>query len=217
MLQNNNEYLEICSDIKNQIRSAQHRAIIGANRELIMLYWNIGNVINSNAQWGNKFIENLACDIKIDFPDITGFSVRNLKYMAKFSNLYPDIEFVQTVSAQLSWSHNITLIDKVKDGEQRAWYAKKAIKNGLSINVMVHQIESMLYKRQVLSEKATNFKTHLSSLQSELAQQTLKDPYIFDFIQLRENAIERDIEEQLVSNVTKLLLELGTGFAFIGS
>ena len=217
MLLNNNEYLEICSDIKNQIRSAQHRAVIGANRELIMLYWNIGNVINANSEWGNKFIENLARDIKLDFPDTTGFSVRNLKYMAKFSSLYSDIEFVQTVSAQLSWSHNVALLDKVKDGEQRAWYAKKAIENGWSINVMVHQIESMLYKRQVLTEKATNFETRLPSPQSELAQQTLKDPYIFDFMQLRENAIERDVEEQLVRNVTQLLLELGTGFAFIGN
>jgi len=217
MLLNNNEYLEICSDIKNQIRSAQHRAVIGANRELIMLYWNIGNVIKANSEWGNKFIENLARDIKLDFPDTTGFSVRNLKYMAKFSSLYSDIEFVQTVSAQLSWSHNVALLDKVKDDEQRAWYAIKAIENGWSINVMVHQIESMLYKRQVLSDKSTNFETQLSSPQSELAQQTLKDPYIFDFVQLRENAIERDVEEQLVKNVTQLLLELGTGFAFIGN
>ncbi|HWQ72565.1 MAG TPA: PDDEXK nuclease domain-containing protein [Desulfitobacteriaceae bacterium] len=214
---NNNEYLEICSDIKNQIRSAQYRAVIGANRELITLYWNIGNVINANSEWGNKFIENLARDIKLDFPDTTGFSVRNLKYMAKFSSLYSDIEFVQTVSAQLSWSHNVALLDKVKDDEQRNWYAKKAIENGWSINVMVHQIESMLYKRQVLADKTTNFKTHLANPQSELAQQTLKDPYIFDFVQLRENAIERDIEDQLIRNVTQLLLELGTGFAFIGN
>ncbi|TWH60309.1 putative nuclease of restriction endonuclease-like (RecB) superfamily [Desulfitobacterium sp. LBE] len=217
MLFNNSDYFKICSDIKNQIRSAQHRAIIGANRELITLYWNIGNVINANSKWGNKFIENLARDIKLDFPDTTGFSVRNLKYMAKFSSLYSDIEFVQTVSAQLSWSHNVALLDKVKDGEQRTWYAKKTIENGWSINVMVHQIESMLYKRQVLADKTTNFETHLASPQSELAQQTLKDPYIFDFVQLRENAIERDIENQLVRNVTQLLLELGTGFAFIGN
>lgn len=176
-----------------------------------------GNVIKANSEWGNKFIENLARDIKLDLPDTTGFSVRNLKYMAKFSSLYSDIEFVQTVSAQLSWSHNVALLDKVKDDEQRAWYAKKAIENGWSINVMVHQIESMLYKRQVLSDKSTNFETRLSSPQSELAQQTLKDPYIFDFEQLRENAVERNVEEQLVKNVTQLLLELGTGFAFIGN
>lgn len=124
---------------------------------------------------------------------------------------------MQTVSAQLSWSHNVALIDKVKDDEQRVWYAKKSIENGWSINVMVHQIESMLYKRQVLADKTTNFETYLPSPQSELAQQTLKDPYIFDFVQLRENAIEHDIEDQLVKNVTQLLLELGTGFAFIGN
>jgi predicted nuclease of restriction endonuclease-like (RecB) superfamily len=217
MLINSNKYLEICSVVKNQIRSAQHRAMIGVNRELVMLYWNIGNVINANSEWGNKFIENLARDIKLDFPDMTGFSVRNLKYMAKFSRINPDVEFVQTVSAQLSWSHNVTLLDKVNDDKQRAWYAKKAIENGWSINTMVHQIELMLYKRQVLTEKATNFESRLTSPQSELAQQTLKDPYIFDFVQLHENSVERDIEEQLIRNITHLLLELGTGFAFIGN
>jgi predicted nuclease of restriction endonuclease-like (RecB) superfamily len=137
--------------------------------------------------------------------------------MAKFSSCYSDIEIVQKVSAQLSWSHNVALLDKVKGEDQRIWYAKKAIENGWSINVMTHQIESMLYKRQVLADKTTNFETNLENPQSELAQQTLKDPYIFDFVQLRENAIERDIEDQLVRNVTQLLLEFGTGFAFIGN
>ena len=217
MLLNNDKYFAICLEIKNQIRTAQHRAILGANRELIQLYWNIGKVINANSEWGNKFIENLAHDIKLDFSDAKGFSIRNLKYMAKFASVYSDIEFVQTVSAQISWSHNITLLDKVKDIDQRIWYAKKAIENGWSINVMIHQIESMLYKRQVLSEKATNFDTCLQSPQSELAHQTLKDPYIFDFVQLREDAKEHDIEDQLIRNVTKLLLELGTGFAFIAN
>lgn len=204
MLLNNNEYFEICSDIKNQIRSAQHRAMIGANRELIMLYWNIGNVINVNSEWGNKFIENLARDIKLDFPDTTGFSVRNLKYMAKFSSLYSDIEFVQTVSAQLSWSHNVALLDKVKDDEQRAWYAKKAIENGWSINVMVHQIESMLYNRQVLTEKTNNFETHLPSPQSELAQQALKDPSEYQITSLLPNELKdalpsaEDIEKRVM-------------------
>lgn len=117
MLLNNNEYLKICADIKNQIRSAQHRAVLGANRELIMLYWNIGNVINAHSKWGNKFVDNLARDIKLDFPDGTGFSIRNLKYMSKFSSLSTDKAFVQTLSAQLSWSHNVALMDKVKDDE----------------------------------------------------------------------------------------------------
>lgn len=217
MLLNSDRYIEICTEIKNQIRSARHRALIGANRELVVLYWTIGNAINTNSEWGNKFIENLARDIKLEFPDARGFSVRNLKYMAQFARIYSDIEFVQTLSAQLSWSHSITLLDKVTDDEERTWYTKKTIENGWSINVLVHQIESKLYQRQVLAEKATNFEKRLQKPQSELAQQTLKDPYIFDFIQLREDAKEHDIENQLIRNITRLLLELGTGFAFIGN
>lgn len=161
MLFNESEYLEICSDIKSKIRYAQHKAVIGANRELILLYWNIGNVINTNSKWGNKFIENLARDIKLDFPDNKGFSVRNLKYMAKFAKVNSDIEIVQTVSAQLSWSHNIALLDKVKDDEKRIWYAKKTIENNWSINVMIHQIESMLYKRQVLLPSAEDIEKRI--------------------------------------------------------
>lgn len=189
MLMNNNEYIEIIETIEGEIRGAQYKAALSVNRELIMLYYHIGTVINEHKTWGSKFIENLAADIRIAFPNVKGYSVRNLKYMAKFAETYPDEEFVQTVSAQIPWSHN----------------------------VLIHQIESGLYERQALAEKISNFETRLASPQSELAVQTMKDPYIFDFIPFREDMVERDIENALVKDVTKLLLELGTGFAFLGN
>lgn len=217
MLMNQAEYLETISAIKSEIKGAQYRAVLGANRELIMLYWRIGQVINAHKTWGNKFVENLAADIKLEFPTATGYSARNLKYMAKYAETYPDIEFVQTVSAQISWSHNVAILDKVKDADQRVWYMESASKNGWSKNVLVHQIESGLYERQTLSGKVNNFAAALPPQQSELAQQMMKDPYVFDFIPFREDMVERDIERALVSEVTKLLLELGTGFAFLGN
>lgn len=140
-----------------------------------------------------------------------------MKYMAKFAEIYPDREFVQQVVAQIPWGHNIVLLDKVADMDERKWYIKKSAENGWSRNVLVHQIESNLYQRQVLADKVTNFDHRLPSPQSELAAQTVKDPYVFDFIPFREDMLERDIEQALVRDVTKLLLELGTGFAFLGN
>ena len=184
---------------------------------MLLLYYDIGCVINEHKSWGNKFIDNLAADIRIAFPESKGYSVRNLKYMAKFAEIYPDREFVQQVVAQIPWGHNIVLLDKVADMDERKWYIKKSAENGWSRNVLVHQIESNLYQRQVLADKVTNFDHRLPSPQSELAVQTMKDPYVFDFIPFREDMLERDIEQALVRDVTKLLLELGTGFAFLGN
>jgi conserved hypothetical protein len=214
---NNKEYFETIESIKNEIKSAQYKAAVSVNRELIMLYYNIGKVINAHKTWGSKFIDNLAADIKLSFPNTTGYSARNLKYMAKFAATYPDIEFVQTVSAQITWSHNVALLDKVKDDNIRVWYMQKTIENGWSHSVLIHQIESGLYERQAIAEKISNFENRLASPQSELAVQTMKDPYIFDFIPFKEDMVERDIEQALVKDITKLLLELGTGFAFLGN
>lgn len=220
MLMNSNEYLNIVESIKQDIRTAQYRATVSVNRELLVLYHSIGEAINEHKTWGNKLVENLAADIKISFPDTTGYSVRNLKYMAKFAAAYPNDEndeFVQQPVAQIPWGHNITLLDKLSDNKERLWYAEKIAENGWSRNVLVHQIESGLYQRQVLAEKVSNFESRLPSPQSELAAQTMKDPYIFDFIPFKEDMVERDIEQALVKDVTKLLLELGTGFAFLGN
>lgn len=214
---NDNDYLNTLECIKAEIRSAQYKAAVNVNRELILLYYQIGCVINEHKSWGNKFIDNLAADIRISFPNATGYSVRNLKYMAKFAATYPDIQFVQTVSAQIPWSHNVALLDKVKNPDIRKWYMEKAIENGWSHSVLIHQIESNLYERQAIADKVSNFERRLPTSQSELAMQTMKDPYVFDFIPFKEDMVERDIEKALVKDVTKLLLELGTGFAFLGN
>ena len=217
MLMNSNEYLEIVESIRDEIKVAQYKAAVSVNRELIMLYYNIGRVINEHKSWGNKFIDNLAADIKLSFPSATGYSVRNLKYMAKFAAIYPDFEFVQQVVAQIPWGHNLVLMDKISDDTVRKWYIEQSMEHGWSRNVLVHQIESGLYERQVIADKISNFENRLASPQSELAVQTMKDPYVFDFIPFREDMIERDIEQALVQDITKLLLELGTGFAFLGN
>ena len=216
MLLNNNEYLDIIETIKTEIKSAQYKAAASVNRELIMLYYNIGRIINEHKTWGNKFIENLAADIRISFPDTKGYSIRNLKYMAKFAAEYTE-EIVQEALAQITWYHNITLMDKIHDIDKCLWYAHKIAENGWSRNVLVHQIESGLYERQATVDKISNFESRLPAPQSELAVQTMKDPYVFDLIPFREDMVERDIEEALVKDVTKLLLELGTGFAFLGN
>lgn len=217
MLVNNNEYLETIEIVKQQIAKARYNAAANVNKELIILYYNIGKIINAHKTWGNKFIDSLAADIAIEFPNAKGYSKRNLKYMAKFAETYPDEQFVQTVSAQIPWSHNVAIMEKVKDKDVRLWYTKKAIENGWSHSVLIHQIESGLYERQAVADKISNFDSLLPSPQSELALQTMKDPYVFDFIPFREDMIEKDIENALVQDVTNLLLELGTGFAFVGN
>ena len=121
MLMNQKEYFNVIENIKTEIRSAQYRAAASANKELLLLYYHIGKIINAHKTWGNKFIENLSRDLRTEYPDAKGFSVRNLKYMAKFASTYPDDELVQTVSALISWSHNIAIIDKVKDQQKRIW------------------------------------------------------------------------------------------------
>ena len=220
MLPANDEYRHLLREIKETIQSSQFRAVSSVNRELISLYWSVGKSILDNQQkdgWGSKFIENLAADIKLTFPKITGFSVRNLKYMRKFAQEYPDFEFVQASLAQITWYHHIALLDKVKGTPMRVWYVQKIIENGWSRNVLVHQIETHLYERQAIADKTTNFDRILPSPQSELAEETLKDPYVFDFIMLSENLKEADLERELVAKITRFLLELGAGFAFLGN
>lgn len=214
------EYKELLKNIKSQIVNSRNNAVFAVNKELIILYWNIGKIIIESLKeegWGSKFIQRLSKDLKDEFPDMKGFSERNLKYMRKFAEEYKEIEFVQEALAQITWYHNITLIDKVKNLNERMWYINKTIENGWSRNVLVHQIETNLYERQQLTSKVTNYNSILVSPNSELAVETLKDPYIFDFISMREDMNERDIENQLVKKITKFLLELGSGFAFIGN
>lgn len=174
MLINNNEYIEIAQKIKSEIKVAQYKAALSVNRELIMLYYNIGKIINEHKSWGSKFIDGLSSDIRLSFPDAKGYSVRNLKYMAKFAQIYPDEEFVQQAVAQIPWGHTVVLLDKVKDSVVRNWYIKKCTENGWSRNVLVHQIESGLYERQAIADKISNFESRLAPAQSELAVQKQK-------------------------------------------
>lgn len=217
MLMNSGEYLATIEQVKQEIKSAQYQAALHVNTDLVLLYHSIGCVINEHKAWGSKFIDNLAADLRLEFPNSKGYSVRNLKYMAKFAETYPDKEFVQQAVAQIPWGHNIVLLDKISDPDERTWYIEACQKNSWSRAVLIHQIESGLYRRQVLVEKVSNFEARLPAPHSELAVQTMKDPYVFDFIPFREDMVERDIEDALVRDVTKLLLELGTGFAFLGN
>lgn len=208
-------YVTVIESIKEQIRSAQHRAILNANKEMLILYWNIGKLVNEHSEWGNKFLKNLSNEISNEFPTAKGFSVRNLQNMVKFYREYSEIEIVQTVAAQIPWSHNLEIL-RIKSQEQRLWYINKTIENGWSKNILAHQIDINLYARQIEQKKVSNFPSKLPSPQSELALETMKDPYVFDFIELKEDAREKDLEDALINNITKVLLELGKGFAFVG-
>ena len=208
-------YVIVVENIKAQIRSAQHKAILNANKEMLILYWNIGKVINENSTWGSKFLRNLSKEIINEFPSAKGFSVSNLKNMAKFYREYSDVEIGQMPSAQIPWSHNLEIL-RVKSKEQRLWYINKTIENGWSVNVLAHQIDTNLYERQIEQNKVSNFSTKLPSPQNELVLETIKDPYVFDFIELKEDAKEKDLEDALINNITKVLLELGKGFAYVG-
>jgi predicted nuclease of restriction endonuclease-like (RecB) superfamily len=212
------EYSKFLSSIKDRVRKTQQRAILGINRELILLYWDIGRRILKKQKkkgWGSKVIEYLSKDLGHEFPEIKGFSVRNLRYMQSFAQEYRDFSIVQQLAAQLPWYHNCILLEKVRDLEERRWYMEECIAHGWSRNVLVHQIESDLYHRR--GKAVTNFEETLPSTSSELAHQTIKDPYIFDFLCLGEESRERDLEKALLDNIRDFLLELGIGFSFVGS
>lgn len=210
-------YADCLKGLKERIQQARVRAGLAVNRELIMLYWQIGRDIldrQTALGWGAKVIEQLAKDLRISFPDMAGFSPRNLKYMRAFAQAYPDFEFVQQVVAQIPWGHNVRILDYVKDHIERCWYVEQTIQNGWSRDVLLMQIDSGLYKRQ--GKALTNFEKTLPDLQSDLANQILKDPYSFDFLGLGKGSNERDIQKSLVTQIQKFLLELGVGFAFVG-
>ena len=210
------KYKEIFENIKQEVLKSQYKAMQAVNRELIFMYWHIGKIIVDNSKWGNKFIDNLSIDLKLEFPEVTGFSVRNLKYMKKLAEEYPNFEFVQQVVAQIPWGHNIILLDKVKDTNERHWYIEQSIINGWSRSLLTMQIESKLYERQAIAKKVTNFPMTLPDNQSDLAIQTIKDPYIFDFISLKGKVKELEIENAMIDKIKDVLIELGKGFAFVG-
>lgn len=210
-------YADWLRDLKTRIHSAQQRATLAVNRELVLLYWQIGRDIlarQAEQGWGAKVIERLAHDLRTAFPDMKGFSPRNLKYMRAFAEAWPEAAFVQEVLAQLPWYHQLALLDKLPGPETRRWYAARAIEHNWSRNVLVMQIETRLLERS--GSAVTNFPASLPKPQSDLARESLKDPYRLDFLGLTDEAQERDIEHALVKHVTEFLLELGAGFAFVG-
>ena len=211
------DYADWLAELKSRIHAAQQRASLSVNRELVLLYWHIGRDIlqrQSRDGWGSKVIDRLSQDLRNAFPDMKGFSPRNLKYMRAFADAWPDAAIVQEVLAQLPWYHQIALLDKLRTAEQRHWYAAKAIKHHWSRNVLVLQIESRLLERS--GQAVTNFPVTLPHPQSDLAHESIKDPYRFDFLGLTDASQEREIEHALVKHVTEFLLELGAGFAFVG-
>ncbi len=211
-------YVAFVNGLKQRIRSAQIKAALAVNQELILLYWQIGRDILNRQQtegWGAKVIERLAKDLKREFPDIRGFSRSNILYMRAFAEAYPEEAIVQQVVGQIPWGHNLKIIEMIKDPTQRLWYIQKTLEHGWSRNILVLQIESGLYTRQ--GEAVTNFDRTLPKPQSDLAQQLIKDPYNFDFLTITDDAHERELERGLVSHIRDFLLELGLGFAFLGS
>lgn len=210
-------YNQLLEELKTTIQQARLRAIVNVNTQMIKMYWDIGKSIlarQNDKGWGAKVIDNLAKDLKTEFPDLKGISTRNLKYMRKFAFEYQDFAFVQRSVAQLSWGHNIVLMDKIKEQSMRIWYAQKVVEHGWTRDVMVHQIEANAHK--VFGKLPNNFPAVLPLEQSEAVTNLLKDEYIFDFIAQNDIKFERELEGELVQNMTKFLLELGKGFAFVG-
>lgn len=228
-LERNSDYKEWMQLILKKIESAQIRTALKVNTDLLTLYWEIGQMILEKQEqkgWGSKVIDLLAKDLKHSFPDNTGFSVRNLKYMRTFAEAYPDFpivqvplaqseeKFVQVPLAQITWYHHISLLTKVKDIHKRAFYIAETAKNEWSRNGMLLQVKNKLYERS--GKALNNFEHTLPDYQSDLAKSVFKDPYYFDFLTISKRAKEKELEESLIQKITDFLLELGKGFAFVG-
>jgi len=210
-------YAHWLAELKTRIHSAQQRATLSVNRELVLLYWQIGRDILTRQKeqgWGAKVIERLAHDLRAAFPDMKGFSRANLMYMRAFAQAWPDPQIVQQAVGQLPWGHNLVLLSKLKTQAERQWYAAKTIEHNWSRNVLAMHIETHLQARS--GTAVTNFEASLPKPQSDLALESIKDPYRFDFLGLTHEAQEREVEHTLVKHVTEFLLELGAGFAFVG-
>lgn len=213
-------YVELINEIKQKVKTTQIKAALTVNSQMVMLYWEIGKKIiieQEKHNWGDKIIERISQDLSKEFSEIKGFSRRNLLYMRKFYLTFTEASIVQQVAAQLPWGHNMLLLDKKLTTQTYLWYAQKAIEYGWSRNVLDHQIDTRLYEREGNKGKISNFKETLPPVQSDLAHNILKDPYVFDFLTTGEKAHERDLEKELTKHIQKFLLELGQGFAFVGN
>ncbi len=210
-------YPELLAAVTDRVAVGRSRAISAASRELLTSYWSIGGMLverESAEGWGTRVVDRLSTDIRTQFPDLRGFSPRNLRYMKSFAQAWPDSSILQGSLARLPWYHQIALLEKLGDADTRLWYAAAAMENGWSRDILVHHIETRLHERS--GRAITNFAATLPPRDSDLAQQLTKDPYVFDFLAMTERSNERELETQLVTHVQKFLLELGQGFAFVG-
>lgn len=210
-------YPQLLDSVTHAVSLGRRRAISAANTELVLTYWAVGNEILARQDaegWGTRVIDRLSDDLRARFPDTKGFSARNLKYMRAFAAAWPDAAIVQGGLAQLPWYHPVALLDKRDTADLREWYARAAIENGWSRDILVQNIEGRFHQRA--GKAITNFARTLPPADSDLAQQSTRDPYLFDFVGNADIRRERDLELALTDHVEKFLLELGQGFAFVG-
>lgn len=251
MLKPDKKYHELLSDLKEKIRSARQRAVLAVNRELLAVYWEMGRAILAQQKeegWGSKIIDRLSVDLKTEFPDFKGVSVRNLKYMRAFAEAYPDFvimqqpaaqkriskksqeivqvplaqtsvppdfSIVQHPAAQIPWSHHQVILDKAKNEKERLFYIIQSAQNGWSRSILSIQMDNGLYQRQ--GKAITNFENTLSKSHSDLAIESIKNPYVFDFLDIGVEMQEKDLERALIQHIKKFMLELGRGFAYVGN
>lgn len=211
------QYDTFLHEIKEHIATARVRAALAVNAELVALYWQIGRMILDRQEqhgWGGKVIDRLAVDLRTEFPGVRGFSRSNLHYVRKLAAWYPSLEFVQQAVGQIPWGHIVFLLDKADDSKIAHGYAQKTLENGWSRNLLAHQIKTRLHERQ--GKALSNFDRTLPAPQSDLAREVLKSTYNFEFLGLDDQADERTLEAALVTRIQRFLLELGSGFAFVG-
>ena len=211
------DYADVLDQLKRQVRGARVQATRVVNTQLLVLYWDIGRAIldrQDSQGWGTRVIDRLARDLRAEFPDMRGFSRSNLHYMRTVAGTWPREAIVQQPVGQLPWGHITVLIDKIDDQAVREWYAAAAVTHGWSRAVLTHQIRNQLDQR--IGAAPTNFDTQLHAADSDLAHQLVRDPYVFDFLDISDRAAERELETALMTRLERFLLELGHGFAFVG-
>ena len=211
------KYINFIEEIKRTIQSQRTKIVLQANSSLILLYWHIGRAIaqkQSEEGWGANVIDRISCDLRKSFPDMHGFSPRNIRYMKKFASTWEDNAILQQLVAKLPWGTNIVLMDKVSTAEERIWYAQRVLENGWSRNVLALQMDSKAYERS--GKSVNNFTVTLPPEKSDMVTQIFKDPYLFDFFGTDIPRRELDIEKKLTEHIQEFLLELGQGFAFVG-
>ena len=211
------DYAQMLSEIKQRIQQERLRAVLNANSAMVLMYWDLGRMILERqecAGWGARVIDRLSTDLREAYPEMKGLSPRNLKYMRAFAATWPDRAIVQEVLAQITWYHNVTLIEKLDVEPDRLWYARQVMEHGWSRNIMALQIQGRAHERQ--GKAISNFNATLPPADSDMAGQVFKDPYLFDFLGTTDPRREREVEQALVDHIQRFLLELGSGFAFVG-